>query len=52
MRAIPNMLVVSPCDGPEMRHAVKALLDYDNVMNQQRTVIYSLRRDLMQETGS
>ena len=29
MRAIPNMLVVSPCDGPEMRHAVKALLDYD-----------------------
>ena len=29
MRAIPNMLVVSPCDGPEMRLAVKALLDYD-----------------------
>ena len=29
MRVIPNMLVVSPCDGPEMRHAVKALLDYD-----------------------
>jgi len=29
MRAIPNMLVVSPCDGPEMRAAVKALLDYD-----------------------
>ena len=27
----------------------KTLLDYDNVMNQQRTVIYSLRRDLMQE---
>ena len=27
----------------------KPLLDYDNVMNQQRTVIYSLRRDLMQE---
>ena len=29
MRAIPNMLVVSPCDGPEMRQAVRALLDYD-----------------------
>ena len=29
MRAIPGMLVVSPCDGPEMRAAVKALLDYD-----------------------
>ena len=27
----------------------KTLLDYDKVMNQQRTVIYSLRRDLMQE---
>ena len=26
----------------------KNLLDYDNVMNQQREVIYSLRRDLMQ----
>ena len=30
----------------------KTLLDYDNVMNQQRTVIYSLRRDLMQEPDS
>ena len=29
MRAIPNMMVVSPCDGPEMRQAVRALLDYD-----------------------
>jgi transketolase len=29
MRAIPGMLVVSPCDGPEMRLAVKALLAYD-----------------------
>ncbi|MBD5642193.1 MAG: preprotein translocase subunit SecA, partial [Desulfovibrio sp.] len=28
----------------------KTLLDYDNVMNQQREVIYSLRRDLMTET--
>ncbi len=27
----------------------KTLLDYDNVMNQQREVIYSLRRDLMKE---
>ena len=27
MRAIPNMMVVSPCDGPEMRQAVRALLD-------------------------
>ena len=29
MRALPNMMVLSPCDGPEMRLAVKALLDYD-----------------------
>lgn len=29
MRAIPNMTVVCPCDGPEMRAAVKALLDQD-----------------------
>ena len=29
MRTIPNMMVVSPCDGPEMRLAVKALLEYD-----------------------
>ena len=28
MRAIPGMMVVSPCDGPEMTQAVKALLDY------------------------
>lgn len=27
----------------------KTLLDYDNVMNQQRTVIYDLRRDMMTE---
>ena len=29
MRAIPGMMVLSPCDGPEMRAAVKALLDYE-----------------------
>lgn len=29
MRAIPGMLVLSPCDGPEMELAVKALLDYE-----------------------
>lgn len=29
MRSIPGMVVVSPCDGPEMRAAVKALLDYE-----------------------
>lgn len=29
MRAIPGMLVLSPCDGPEMTAAVQALLDYD-----------------------
>lgn len=29
MRAIPGMMVLSPCDGPEMRLAVKALLDYE-----------------------
>jgi len=29
MRAIPGMTVVNPCDGPEMRAAVKALLEQD-----------------------
>lgn len=29
MRAIPGMTVVCPCDGNEMRLAVKALLEYD-----------------------
>ena len=29
MRAIPGMLVLSPCDGPEMEQAVAALLSYE-----------------------
>ena len=29
MRAIPGMLVCSPCDGNEMRLAVRALMEYD-----------------------
>lgn len=29
MSAIPGMVVVNPSDGPEMRKAVKALLDYE-----------------------
>ena len=29
MRAIPGMTVICPCDGNEMRLAVKALLEYD-----------------------
>ena len=29
MRAIPGMVVVSPCDGPEMKAAVQALIDYE-----------------------
>jgi transketolase len=29
MRAIPNMLVLCPCDGHEMRQAVKALVRYN-----------------------
>ncbi len=29
MRAIPGMMVLSPCDGPEMRLAVEALVHYD-----------------------
>ncbi len=29
MRAIPGMLVLSPCDGPEMEKAVEALLQYE-----------------------
>lgn len=29
MRAIPNMAVLSPCDANEMRHAVRALVNYE-----------------------
>ena len=29
MRSLPGMLVLSPCDAPEMRQAVQALLDYE-----------------------
>ncbi len=29
MSAIPGMLVLNPCDGNEMRQAVRALMDYD-----------------------
>ena len=29
MRTIPGMMVVNPCDGSEMRAAVKALIEYD-----------------------
>ena len=29
MRAIPSMVVCCPCDGTEMKAAVKALMDYD-----------------------
>lgn len=29
MRAIPNMTVLCPCDGHEMKAAVKALLHYE-----------------------
>ncbi len=29
MSAIPGMLVLNPCDGHEMRQAVKALIEYD-----------------------
>ena len=29
MRAIPGMLVLSPCDGPEMKLAVETLLNYE-----------------------
>ena len=48
MRAIPGMLVVSPCDGPEMRAAVKALLDYDGpaYMRLGRLAVDSITDDL------
>ena len=29
MRAIPDMMVLCPCDGHEMRHAVRALVNYN-----------------------
>lgn len=51
--AIENKMVTRAVEGAQKRVEAhhfeirKTLLDYDNVMNQQREVIYSLRRDLM-----
>ncbi len=53
--AIENKMVTRAVEGAQKRveaHHVeirKTLLDYDNVMNQQREVIYALRRELMVE---
>lgn len=53
--AIENRMVTRAVEGAQKRVEAhhfeirKTLLDYDNVMNQQREVIYSLRRDLMVE---
>lgn len=53
--AIENKMVSRAVEGAQKRVEAhhfeirKTLLDYDNVMNQQREVIYSLRRDLMTE---
>ena len=52
--AIENNLVSRAVESAQKRVEAhhfeirKTLLDYDNVMNQQREVIYSLRRDLME----
>ena len=53
--AIENAMVTRAVENAQKRVEAhhfeirKTLLDYDNVMNQQREVIYSLRRDLMVE---
>ncbi|MDR3319503.1 MAG: preprotein translocase subunit SecA [Desulfovibrio sp.] len=53
--AIENAMVSSALEGAQKRVEAhhfeirKTLLDYDNVMNQQREVIYALRRELMVE---
>jgi len=53
--AIENAMVSKAVENAQKRveghhfEIRKTLLDYDNVMNQQREVIYSLRRDLMME---
>ncbi|MDE5832107.1 MAG: preprotein translocase subunit SecA [Desulfovibrio sp.] len=53
--AIENKMVTRAVEGAQKRVEAhhfeirKTLLDYDNVMNQQREVIYSLRRELMTE---
>lgn len=53
--SIENAMVTRAVEGAQKRVEAhhfeirKTLLDYDNVMSQQREVIYSLRRELMQE---
>ncbi|MBD5553326.1 MAG: preprotein translocase subunit SecA [Desulfovibrio sp.] len=53
--AIENRMVSRAVEGAQKRVEAhhfeirKTLLDYDNVMNQQREVIYTLRRELMVE---
>lgn len=53
--AIENRMVTRAVEGAQKRVEAhhfeirKTLLDYDNVMNQQREVIYALRRDMMIE---
>ena len=53
--AIENRMVTRAVEGAQKRVEAhhfeirKTLLDYDNVMNQQREVIYSLRREIMVE---
>ena len=54
--SIENAMVSRAVEGAQKRVEAhhfeirKTLLDYDNVMSQQREVIYSLRRELMQES--
>ncbi len=53
--AIENAMVTRAVEGAQKRVEAhhfeirKTLLDYDNVMNQQREVIYALRREIMVE---
>ena len=56
--AIENTMVTRAVESAQKRVEAhhfeirKTLLDYDNVMNQQREVIYTLRRDMMVEEDS
>ncbi len=53
--SIENAMVTRAVEGAQKRVEAhhfeirKTLLDYDNVMNQQREVVYSLRRDIIAE---
>ena len=54
MRAIPGMMVLCPCDGNEMREAVKALVEYDGpaYMRLGRLAVETVTDDATEETAA